>query len=653
MYNIFYSGSRRQVNSVDRLFQMGLEYSRVSDIAVMALCIVMAVLLLTSYVSRTRSYRIFTWIIGLIFVTAFVNIGYHCLLDADNAKYLTMIHVMRLLFFSLLFLVFFLFALYATEVSGLEHHQARNMAMIACALLAAVVGIEAIRILSGTGWQITEAGKVKYGEAAFMFGYVLYILLLIVLLLRIQRLLYKRVMYGFYGTMVISVLLMFGQLLMNQSSLITMTFIFPVIAMMYIMHSNPYNITLGTVDQRSMEDHVRNLHSHGKPFLIVSFLLPDYNEEGMEMPEEIQSQVRTFTSRYFRQAVLFQISNGHVMLLAPRQANVDFEQRVHAFEETFKRLYERLHYPFKVVIGESIDEISRKNEYVSLIRSIHRRMPENTFHRINSDDIISFNREEYILHELADISAIGDRDDSRVKAFCQPVFNLQSGCFDTAEILMRLDLKETGTIYPDQFIPMAEAHGYIHGLTEIILYKTCQEIQCLIREGYDIRRVSVNVSVLELKDDTFCDDINRIIDMSGIPGDKIAIELTESGNEEDFILMKGKIETLQDEGIKFYLDDFGTGYSNMERIMELPFDIIKFDRSLVMASRTDERSRKIVESMAQLFNSMGYAVLYEGIEDAEDEERFRGLSASYLQGYMYSRPVPIEKLRSFLDKTAG
>ena len=213
---------------------------------------------------------------------------------------------------------------------------------------------------------------------------------------------------------------------------------------------------------------------------------------------------------------------------------------------------------------------------------------------------------------------------------------------------MRLKLEQTGLVYPDQFIPLAESHGYIHVLTEIILHKTCREIRRMTEEGYRISRVSVNVSVLELKDESFCGDINRIIDDNRISGEKIAIELTESRTESDFMIMKEKIEQLRRQGIQFYLDDFGTGYSNMERIMELPFDIIKFDRSLVIASGTDERSERIVENLAHMFRDMEYSVLYEGVEDDMDEDRCREMSASYLQGYKYSRPVPIERLRDYL-----
>ena len=158
------------------------------------------------------------------------------------------------------------------------------------------------------------------------------------------------------------------------------------------------------------------------------------------------------------------------------------------------------------------------------------------------------------------------------------------------------------------------------------------------------------MSALELRADDFCNDIERVIHDVGIPFEKVAIELTESHTESDFIIMKEKIEKLNHQGIKFYLDDFGTGYSNMERIMELPFDIIKFDRTMLMACDKDKRSVKMVNSLANMFLDMSYSVLYEGVESDGDEALCKGLSATYLQGYKYSRPIPIDRLKEFLPK---
>ena len=625
-------------------------YSPSGDVAVIAICLVMIILLMTSYVSRTRSLRIFMTVIGLLIGAALVNIGYHGLLAKGDPAFFHLAYAMRITYHALLLTVLFLFVLYTTVVSGLEHRKGRIIAILSTVLLVGIVGTDIVRAIRVVGFQITDGGMVIHKTNLFMIGYVLYIILLAALMFRVQGLLYRRVMYGFFGTMVISVGIRFAQLAMNQSSLTTMTFLFPVIAMLYILHSNPYNVTLGTVDIRAMEDMVRNMYARKAPFVFLSMSLPEYDAEGKELPEDIRATVRNFSGNYFRGGVLFQIGNGHVVLMAPVRRNPDYEQRIERILKTFDEAYQRFHIRYKIVIGESVEEISRKNEYVSLIRSVQRNQRDNTVYRIGPGDIARFNREEYILRELTDIYKKQDVEDPRVLAFCQPVYNIQTGRFDTAEALMRLKLDEAGLVFPDQFIPLAENHGFIHVLTEIILNKTCREIRHLMEEGYEISRISVNVSALELKDEGFCGDISHIIGDNSISGDKIAIELTESRSEADFFIMKEKIETLRRQGIQFYLDDFGTGYSNMERIMELPFDIIKFDRSLVVASGTDERSEKIVENLAHMFRDMDYSVLYEGVEDDVDENRCREMSASYLQGYKYSHPVPIERLREYLPK---
>ncbi len=367
----------------------------------------------------------------------------------------------------------------------------------------------------------------------------------------------------------------------------------------------------------------------------------------------MQASVRQFTYRVIKNARLFKVSRGHMILIFLKKHYPDCEKKIREVQEAFYPLYDQYGYDYKIVIGSSVDEISRKNEYVNFIRNIHRTMAECSVHRVDDEDVAAFRRNEYILRELADIYRRADLDDPRVLVYCQPVLNVRTGQYDTAEALMRLSLKDLGVVYPDQFIRLAEEQGYIHTLTEIILHKTCRAIREFTDAGYVIRRISVNVSVPELKDEGFCGDIIDIIRKNGISGDKIAIELTESQNEGDFMLMKQKIDELKKYGIQFYLDDFGTGYSNMERIMELPFDIIKFDRSLVIASGAENRSRKMVANLASMFSNMDYRVLYEGVEKDTDEAMCRDMSATYLQGFKYSRPAPIIKLRDYLSRDVG
>lgn len=216
--------------------------------------------------------------------------------------------------------------------------------------------------------------------------------------------------------------------------------------------------------------------------------------------------------------------------------------------------------------------------------------------------------------------------------------------YTSAEALMRLKLDKIGLVYPDVFIPMAEEFKYIHKLSLIILNKVC----AYISENPKIERISVNFSIDELKDSKFCDDITSVISRYDIDYGKIAIEITESRTLDDFVIIKDRIIALKKLGFKFYLDDFGTGYSNFERIMGLPIDIIKFDRSLVIFAKGNNESKYMISNFADIFKRLGYDILFEGIEDETDEEMCRKMKADYLQGYKYSKPIPIEELNRFL-----
>ena len=267
-------------------------YSFSGDISVIAICVVIIILLLTSYVSRTRSFNIFMAIIVQLIFAASVNIAYHMLLQRNIPSTYNLIYILRLVYYGLLFDVLFLFTLYTTVVSGMDHSQARFVAVISSLLFVVIMGIDIVRTLIGVGFQISPEGKVLHRTNLYVIGYIAYIILLAALMNRASKLLYKRVMYGFYGTMLVSVLIRLGQLPFGQSSLTTITFVFPVIAMLYIMHSNPYNVSLGTVDTRALEEMVREMERRDESFIYMSLLLPEFDEEGKELPEEISSLVR-------------------------------------------------------------------------------------------------------------------------------------------------------------------------------------------------------------------------------------------------------------------------------------------------------------------------------------------------------------------------
>ncbi|MBR6403514.1 MAG: EAL domain-containing protein [Eubacterium sp.] len=609
------------------------------------------ILIQTTYINRTRSFSIFFSMLCCLFVASVMDILYHVTLTiyGIHSSGYALIYIARFVYHFLLYGILFLYVWYITEVQKLNWNQRMIVFSVAGIGLITILVYDMLGSLLGFGFRIDNNVQVE-GFNEFIFGYVYFVSIIVFLLIKYRNTIFRNVMIGFYGSAVVSFLILGIQVMYQQTSFTVSTFLLPIICMFYLLHSNPYDVESGAVSLSALEDLISYNYRRNREMIIISLYMKDFEGEGKHFPKELRTVIRRFAGEFFKGAVMFQVNSAHVILIADTYKNPDYENRVNRIINAFLAEYERFQYKYKLIIGKSIDEISRRNEYVGFIKDIMMRMEDNDVHFIEYSDVTVYNKHKYILDELGDIYRRRDMNDSRIEVYCQPVYNVKTKKYDTAEALMRLKLPEIGMVFPDQFIHLAEEYGYIHVLSLIILQKTCAQIRKLIVAGYEVKRISVNISVLEMRDENFCNDINAVIKSSGIPDDKIAIEVTESQNESDFIVMKAMINELKEHGIKFYLDDFGTGYSNFERIMELPFDIIKFDRSLVIASGEGEKSEKMVESLANMFANMNYSVLYEGVENELDEKMCIKMSASYLQGYKYSRPIPIERLTEFFDK---
>ena len=626
-------------------------YTAARDILVIAICFVIGILVATSYNTRTKTFKLFLNMIIYLGLAALSDMILHDYYAHMAGGSYTPIYVIRVIYHAMLFSLFLVYVVYLVVILNLDRRDVVPIMSVATGVYAIIILTDIILTVSGKGFRIGDDGTASYGPNVFMAGYIAFVSLIVFVILKYRDKLYRKSVLGLFGTMAVSFFILYNQGRHGQAAFTVATFLFPVLAIMYLLHSNPYNVETGTISASALKDAVRYHYEKKLEFYFMSMYLPDFHAEAKELPEEIKAEIRRFPSAHFRKSVLFEISNGHLLLMVPKKGNPRCEESIRKILEAFEVDYEKYRFDYKIVMGKSIDDISRRNEYLSLIRNIMRHMPVNTLHEITDEDVKAFDRSEDILVQLEDIYRKEDLNDERVLVYCQPVLNIKTGKYDTAEALMRLKLPELGMIFPDQFIPLAEDMGFIHVLTKIILHKTCDAVKDLLAEGYEVKRISVNATMSDLRDEAFAKELSDIIEESYIPNSKIAIEVTESQSDRDFNDLKEMIDKLKGIGIKFYLDDFGTGYSNMERIMNLPFDIIKFDRSLVIASQSDKRSEEIVGKLAGMFAELHYSVLYEGVEDEEDEKRCINMHASYLQGYKYSKPIPIEDLKNFFSKS--
>ncbi len=626
-------------------------YTPVGDILVMSICFVFLILMSIAYIANSKTYLVFRIQLAVLMLAAFASVMFHVLLAKEAVVSHNLIQTLYASYHSLLYLDLFLYIIYIKEQMHLGHNILVQMIIPSGGFMLVMVILEYLSIPFDWGFHLKDDGTIVNGANLFYIAYPVLCVVIFYLLVRYRKTIYKQVMRGVFGCTLVSFFILFMQEYFGQTSYTVATFLFPELAVLYLMHSHPYDLEMGAIDASAFEEMIGDQHRRKHEMVLMSLLFIDLDEEGKQYPNGIKEVIRHFTADFFRGAAMFQVTNGRLVLVADKVKNPNYENIVNKMLNAFDEEYPKYRLPFKIVILNSIEEISADREYVSLIRYAESTMKENEVHYLTDKDVNEYRKQKYIIHELQDICKKGDLNDPRVEVYCQPVYNISTRSYDTAEALMRLQLLELGKVFPDVFIPIAEEYHFIHQLSLVILNKTCNRIRKMMDEGYQMVRISVNISALELRDDNFCYDINRVIERSGIPFGKIAIELTESRSESDFMIMKSKINELKENGIKFYLDDFGTGYSNFERIMELPFDIIKFDRSMLIASGSDQKSEMMVSHLAQMFSDMNYSVLYEGVETMDDEQRCMRMEAKYLQGYMYSKPIPIERLTEYFDKS--
>ena len=625
-------------------------YTPVGDIIVLATVVVFTILIHSAYPNRSREFYIFRGILALLFVAASANILYHMFMYPVGSHPAWLVYVFRVVHHFCLFFELFLYVLYMRDPLHLNERIDIRYTIVSLIGLGIMFAHDILGTILKVGFYIDENNVVHQGINVFPFFYVFFVSLLVSMMVKYKDKIYIPVLRAIIASCGISFVVMFVQGLFNQKSFTTSTFLFPAFAVLYLMHANPYDVEMGAAHEDAFENHVDVALAKKAKLIIISLYVQEYDFPGKKFPKEIRDKIRQYCLNNFRYGSTFQLSGGRMIFVAELKNEEAFSTLADLTIHLIEAEHEVYHQDYKVVITKSYDEIRKGNEYISFIEFIENRMPQNETVIINDNDIKSFIDHRYIVEQLADINEKKDLDDKRILVFCQPVLNVATGKYDSAEALMRMKLDDIGMVFPDKFIPIAEEHNYIHMLSMIILAKTCKIIYELMDEGYYLKRISVNFSMMDVREKNFGFNVKQIVQDARIPFDKIAIEITESQNEQDFLTVRDRLHELKDSGITFYLDDFGTGYSNFERIMELPFDIIKFDRSLVIASASNSDSETMVSYLAHMFTDMEYDVLYEGIENEEDEIRCKKMFGKYLQGYKYSKPIPIEQLRDFFDK---
>ncbi len=279
-------------------------------------------------------------------------------------------------------------------------------------------------------------------------------------------------------------------------------------------------------------------------------------------------------------------------------------------------------------------KLSQKSNYVCFRKEDSKRVKERFF----------------IEHEL-----IKGLEQEQFSLYYQPRFNLNDNSIDSLEALLRWKHPEQGYISPAKFIPIAEDVGIIHDLGKWVLNKACQQLQVWQQEGLFVR-VAVNLSAKELQRDDIVEQVQAALITHQLEGKFLELEVTETAAMSDQTHSFDVLKALKSLGVYLSIDDFGTGYSSLSHLKRLPVDYLKVDRSFIggISSLEDDKENidvGIVLMILTLAKSLNLITVAEGVETTPQHDFLQYHGCDSVQGYLYSKPLPVNEIEKFCHKT--
>ncbi|HWL24913.1 MAG TPA: EAL domain-containing protein [Ureibacillus sp.] len=233
--------------------------------------------------------------------------------------------------------------------------------------------------------------------------------------------------------------------------------------------------------------------------------------------------------------------------------------------------------------------------------------------------------------------------------YFQPKVSINTNQIIGLEALVRWNNDKLGFVSPAEFIPLAEETGLIIPISEIIIHKACEELRKLRSAGFLDLTISINISSIHFQQYSFLNSIKAILEKNNTSANNFEIEMTERtvmNNDADTIR---KLVQLKQLGFKLSIDDFGTGYSSLSYLVRFPLDYLKIDRSFIQHILSLDENQAIVDAIIQMAHRLKMEVIAEGVENVQQLNLLREMGCDYIQGYYYSKPLPMNDLIEFLQ----
>ncbi len=263
--------------------------------------------------------------------------------------------------------------------------------------------------------------------------------------------------------------------------------------------------------------------------------------------------------------------------------------------------------------------------------------------------------QEWITTEMALESALREAvPRHELRLFCQPFIDADTGAIRGFEALVRWERPGFGLVAPDSFVPAAEDTGLIVDIGAWVLEEGCRHAAAWERRWPGLRLgISVNLSTRQLLSGEILDVVGGALARTGLDPTLLTLELTESTLVDDAAGAEVLLRQLRALGLNLALDDFGTGYSSLTYLRAFPISVLKIDKSFVRSIGTEREDAAIVAAIVGLAKNLQMSVVAEGVETQEQLTVLHQLGCPYMQGYLFSRPRPIDDARVMIEASIG
>jgi len=424
----------------------------------------------------------------------------------------------------------------------------------------------------------------------------------------------------------------------------------------YIMFENPERIIdseTSVFTSKAFDEYLCDLFESKKFFSIVYINLNDNNESPILKKNSaliaFSNVLNTFCKGKFligyNKLIPFRTETGFAVVLHNSSVDYFFTLLNDNLVE-YNDLYDGI-FNIKYLIFTKMNILRSYNDLKLLIKNVI------------SNNIITYIDDKYYIDSTT-IKALDDlvRMESILKdaikndnilVYYQPIYSKKENRITCAEALVRIKDYDGNIIYPDKFIELAEKNGSIIKLGELVFEKVCMLLNKCDTKNLGIEYIEVNLSVVQCSDINLAERYIAIMEKYHVNPRNINLEITETASSNLKNIMLDNMNKLIAYGVKFSLDDFGMGNSNLNYIIEMPIEIVKFDRTIVNSYLNDEKAKFVIGQIIDVIKSLKYEIVLEGIETKDNLDTVLKLTIDFIQGYYFSKPVPESDFISYVE----